>query len=233
MVKFKIRGVIVGATHSSQDVLFFVVNPFDAIQSHHAKGVFYELEELTLMSRYMSPDTAYLDIGANVGNHIIYFSKCLGLHNIIAIEPNPRANAILKVNLRLNDIEEQVDTSLLGLGLSDHAGSADVFTPRNNLGGARLFTKENGALKLATGDQLLADRTVDFVKMDVEGMEMQCLQGMSDFIDRCRPTMFIEVDNANITSFQQWCNNNRYAVADTYRRYEANENYLILPKECT
>ena len=107
---------------------------------------------------------------------------------------------------------EQVDTSLLGYGLSDAAGSAILQVPRNNLGGARFDDTADHGLPLVTGDELLAGRDFDFMKIDVEGMELKCLAGLSETIGRCRPRIFIEVDNENVADFQAWVDENAYEI---------------------
>ncbi len=83
---------------------------------------------------------------------------------------------------------------------------------------------------LRRGDDLLADITPDFIKIDVEGMEMSVLSGLSGTVARCRPTFFVEVDNVNRDAFLQWVETNSYAVRARFRRYRANENFLIVPR---
>lgn len=229
MLQKKIPGTFVETRMGGQLIRFFVHNPADIIQRHHAAGEFYEPEELALMSRYMNPGTRYLDIGANVGNHVIYLARLAGLQQITVIEPNGPAMAILGINLALNGLEDRVDCSCLGYGLSDQPGRGDMYAQKDNLGGARFVEAPDGPFELRRGDELLAGRAFDFVKVDTEGMELRCLAGLEQLIGRCRPTLFVEVDNANAGAFQDWCAGHGYLVRERFRRYTANENYLVTP----
>jgi FkbM family methyltransferase len=223
-------GILVEAKIAGETIRFFVNNPEDFIQRHHDRGEFYEEIELNMMAQHMTSETRYLDIGANIGNHILWLSKYVGLKNAVAIEPNPRAIAILEMNLRINDLIDAVDLSCIGYGLSDRPGTATVRVHDNNLGGARLFPSAGDGLPVTTGDELLGDRDFDFIKIDVESMEVQCLNGLSALIARCRPTMFIEVDNENAPAFDAWLAENNYSIIERRRVYEENENFLIKPK---
>jgi len=229
MLHRKIPGTFVEAEISGQRIRFFVHNPADIIQRHHAQGEFYEPEELALMARYMTPATRYLDVGANVGNHVIYLARCLKLRDITVIEPNGQAQALLCINLALNGLEDRVDTTCLGYGLSDHPGRGEMYTHQDNLGGAYFVEGPDGPFELRTGDELLGLRSFDFIKIDTEGMELRCLAGLRALIGRCRPTLFVEVDNANAAGFGSWCEANGYVVRERFRRYTANENYLVTP----
>ena len=230
MLTVRIPGTYVEALVAGQALHFFVHNPADVIQRHHLAGEFYEAEELALIARHVTPATRFLDIGANVGNHVLYLCRVLGLQQLAVIEPNGLAIAILKLNLRLNGLEQVVDTSLLGYGLSDEAGRGDMVCHPDNLGGARFAEGRDGPFEIRTGDALLAGREFDFVKIDTEGMEMKCLRGIEELVRRCRPTMFIEVDNENTAAFLDWCAAHSYVVREKFRRYTVNENYLVMPE---
>jgi hypothetical protein len=102
--------------------------------------------------------------------------------------------------------------------------------PGNNLGGTTLqITDGEEGLPLVRGDDMLMQRQVDFIKMDVEGMEMLALAGLAETIARWRPPMFIEVENRNAKAFREWLEAHRYVTVDTYRRYPSNENYMVVP----
>jgi FkbM family methyltransferase len=230
MIVYDLPGSIVKVEIKEQNIFFFINNKNDWIQREHMGGGFYEAEDLELMGSYMSSDTKYLDIGANIGNHVTYLNKYIGVNEITVIEPNPLAIAILEANLKLNNIYDIVDTSCLGYGLSDKNSMVNVFIPADNLGAARCIEDKEGTIKITTGDALLTEKSFDFVKIDVEGMEIQCLYGLKKLIDRCRPTMFVEVDNANMQLFAEWCGKNSYKTAKFIKHYQQNQNFLITPK---
>lgn len=225
-------GQVVRAMVEGQPVFFTLTNPRDVIQKEHLAGRFYEPEELEIIRAHCPKDAVFADIGANIGNHSLFALMVLGVRKVIAFEPNPVAIAVLTSNLGLNGLLPRCDLSHLGLGLSDRAQDGlamEVDKPNKNLGGGRMV--EGGALQVIRGDDALAGEQVDFIKIDVEGMEMQVLGGLAETVARCRPRFFIEVDEVNRAAFLAWVEANRYEVAATFRRYAVNENFLLKPAE--
>lgn len=227
----RVVGAVVRVERDGREIAFFVKNKDDVIQRHHFGGQFYEEEELAIIAKAFPPGGVYCDIGANVGNHAIYVAKFLDPVEMILFEPNPMAIFILRTNLALNGVMEKAELSGLGYGLSDRNETLAVqLDNQNNLGGARL---DQGAgetrVQVKTGDELLAGRRVDFLKIDVEGMELAVLAGLKDTLERQTPKIFIEVDDKNAKAFQAWCGQNNYRILERFRRYQWNENYLIAP----
>lgn len=226
-----VRSVILG-----QPIQFFISNPRDAIQKHHARGTFYETEELEIIRQWCPPGAVFCDIGANIGNHALYALKFLHPAKVVLFEPNPEVIRILLTNLGLNGVLDRCDISNLGIGLSDvPAENRAISAPRRNLGGGRIVESDQaeGGIPLRRGDDILHDIAPTFLKIDVEGMEMAVFAGLADTIARHRPTIFVEVDQVNRAAFLDWVTTNDYAVKARYRRYRANENFLIVPRRIT
>lgn len=212
-----------------EPIFFTVGNPFDAIQRCHMEGRFYEQEELAIIARHFPIGGTFLDVGANVANHTVYVAKFLHASRIVCIEPNPPAIALLESNVWLNGLAKVVDGSFLGVGLSDQRKENVGFRySGRNLGGARAVEGE-GSIRLERADTLLAGQRFDFIKIDVEGMELAVLSGMSAMLATHRPKMFIEVDNGNAQGFAAWLEGSGYRVVEQFRRYSANINYLVAP----
>lgn len=214
-----------------QRIYFSVTNPGDVIQKHHMQGEFYEPEELAIIARHFPIGGRFLDIGTNIGNHTLYVAKFLHASRVVCFEPNPDAIALLQSNVALNGIGDRVDLRHLGIGLSDHiAENLGMKVPGRNLGAGRMV-EGSGSLRLERADALLAGQSFDLIKIDVEGMELQVLGGMSGLLAKAKPKMFIEVDNDNADGFAAWVEANGYRVLESFRRYRANINHLIGPAE--
>jgi len=225
-------GTVVTNVVSGKTISFFVSDPGDVIQRHHLRGEFYEIEELEIISEYFPIGGVYVDVGANVGNHTIFVCKFLYPSQAIIFEPNPPAIDILNINLSLNRLHFKVDSTHVGVGLSDTTGIAQAVTPLANLGATRLQpTDTDTGITLVVGDRVLEHRKVDFIKLDVEGMEMSVLSGLKGTIDTWRPAIFVEVDNINAALFSKWLTDNRYSIARAFRRYPQNENFMVVPVE--
>ena len=80
-----------------------------------------------------------------------------------------------------------------------------------------------------SADVALNHTWVDFIKIDVEEMEMDALNSLENTIARCRPTIFVEVFYYNQDGFAKWHHEHKYAVAATTKRYDMNVNYLLVP----
>jgi FkbM family methyltransferase len=123
--------------------------------------------------------------------------------------------------------------SFLGYGVSS---STERLSPvrasyGNNLAGARFKRGAIGdeqSYPTICADTALNDTWVDFIKIDIEGMEMDALKSLERTIQRCRPTIFIEVDNNNQNDFVIWRHEHKYSVVATTKRYQWNVNYLLV-----
>jgi len=223
-------GIVVRAFLRGKEIYFFVSNIWDAIQNHHLNGLFYETEELQIIARYFKKGGVFLDIGSNVGNHAIYVEKFLEPGSIILIEPNPEAINILALNLTLNQLS-RIDTQYIGIGLSDREETVAIEVPVNNLGGARLRPQQGAGIRVVPGDSLFRGRSIDFMKIDVEGLELQVLRGLENTLAANRPRIFIEVENDNAAAFGDWAGQHRYRIVERFRRWPPNENFMIVPEE--
>ena len=220
----KLPGAIVTESGGIRPAKFFVVNESDIIQKQHLQGRFYEIEELDIIKEYFKKNTIFLDIGANVGNHAVYVAKFLCAREVMAVEPNPEALAILEINTLLNGMSSII--KILNFGISDETAVAAAVTQPDNLGGTELKLGA-GDIVVKNGDEAFPDLSPSFVKIDVEGMEMKVLAGLRALIGRCRPDIFIEVHVNQQPDFSRWCKENSYQVARSYKRYRWNENFLV------
>ncbi len=211
-------------------VIFCTDMENDPIQRNHRRGQFYEGRELGKLAEVFPEGGTFVDIGANVGNHSLYAALFLGAGRVIPFEPNPRAFRLLVQNVLVNRLEEVIDLSRLGVGLSDREVGGFAMEKRaRNLGGAKMLPGE-GRLRVFRGDTLLADERPALIKIDVEGMEMPVLAGLEATISAHRPVLLVEVDNENEAAFRQWAADAGYEIADTVQRYRLNKNHLLLPK---
>lgn len=205
----------------------------DPIQNAWRRGEFFEAEELDLLRHHIKSGAHVIDIGANVGNHALFFATRMQAARVIVVEPNPLAMAPLMANVLINRLDGVIDLALLGVGLSDAAaGGYGMKRHDKNLGATRMFAGK-GDMQVHPGDALFADETPDLIKIDVEGMEMQVLSGLEQTVTRCRPVILIEVDTDNDPAFQDWRGTYGYDVVKTVRHSRKNCNYLLVPGACT
>lgn len=137
-----------------------------------------------------------LDIGANIGNHSLFFSEVMGC-DVIAFEPFPENFALLQRNC------PKVTAHNIALGDRDETRKALFGSMRDEHG--NLAMGNMGAVKLvqdpaAPGSFDLTVRTLDsfsidgveLIKIDVEGMEEQVIRGGLKTIQRDKPIIYAE-----------------------------------------
>ncbi len=183
-------------THEGADILFHLPDHNDHIQKIiAASSTFYEPEMLADMQTRLralhAPQNAMaLDVGANIGNHTVYFGKVLDL-DTIAFEPTPRSHAVLCKNIALNQLEGKVQALRIGAGAQP--GRASVLTcDATNWGMNQLNENSDGEIEVKRLDDIARTGPVVLMKIDVEGMEMDVLRGAAEILRTDRPLLYIE-----------------------------------------
>ena len=193
---------------------FAIDNPFDIIQRHHLLGQFFEIGELKVLREVVGRGKTIVEVGANVGNHLAFYAQHMGSPKIFPFEPNPAAIDLLSKNIESNGLDTIVDRRGIGIGAGARFGTFSVVLPyENNLGAARL--KDEGGteqVEVYPLDERLKGEAVDFIKIDVEGMEFDVLNGASELIARNRPALMVEVFREKTSEFESWCEANRYSI---------------------
>lgn len=218
-------GTVVSYRIDGKMLHFFVNNRRDWIQHHQCRGDFFERDSLDCMRLHCPSGRTYVDVGANVGNHAIFAAKFCDLSDLVVFEPNPESIRLLEINLALNGCAH-VDTRFLGLALGSANRMLSLSEPvRDNLGGTRLIEQGGGRIRCIRGDDVLRERPVGFIKIDVEGMEFDVLDGFRDTLRRWRPNILIEVWQAAYDRLLTWCRINHYELVKALPW----DNYLLKP----
>jgi FkbM family methyltransferase len=149
---------------------------------------FYEFNTFNKWKSYFPTEGLFLDIGANIGNHCLQFKSNLPDIEILAFEPNLENYLLLKQNTKsYNDIKcfnigIGSQTSIVNFGdwVLGNSGTFKVTTQGNIV---------NLVLKL---DNIILDKPVSFIKMDIEGHEYSAIEGMVNLIKKDKPMIWLE-----------------------------------------
>ena len=202
-----------------REFTFALDSATDHIQNVLRSGTFYELQELELIAELVDRPRRILDVGANIGNHSVYFAHRFDPELTIPVEPNPRVVPLLRENLGLN-WHQSFDLSLVGYGLSDKESSGrSVLKSEANLGGARLIEDDQGAVPIVTGDQAFEGMSFDLIKIDVEGMENRVIDGLAKTLGRSEALVFVEVLLNNIDQTIAQMVRLGYVYREAFQRY--------------
>lgn len=184
----------------------FAVIPTDFVGMNVIANGFYERHELTILQRLIQSQnlahTTALDIGANIGNHTVVFSKLF--QSVIAFEPNPSVATLLETNVVLSGCRN-VEVRRVGLGPQD---ATLPFTPdmEGNDGHGSFAIKGATTIDLPVrnGDDLLSEidpeissgeRPIGFIKCDVEGFEASVFAGLEKTLTHHSPIIVFESDH--------------------------------------
>lgn len=140
-----------------------------------------------------------LDVGANVGNHSLYFAS--RFKRVLSFEPNPLTFKLLEVNVALNGASN-VTPFRMGLG-ADNSELPFVSPERANFGeGHFLQAGETAAaverLPVVKADdhlmQVAREDRIALVKIDVEGFELEVITGMKETLSQFGPVVIFEAN---------------------------------------
>jgi FkbM family methyltransferase len=192
------------------------------------RGVFFEQPDLEALTGYLQPGAVIVDVGANTGNHSVFFAHVLKAGKVIPIEPNPLSIAFLNHTIEANAITV-MDTSKLGVAVGEHRSKLYLHSGRRgHLGTVRLAAEGETEVEVWPLDELISE-PVDFLKIDVEFMEVEVLKGARELINRDRPLAMVEVQDENISAFLAFLKDMRYRVERIFAD-QGYANYLILPE---
>ncbi len=156
-----------------------------------AKGMYPNESLIRFARRATTPESVVIDIGAHVGTFTVPIAG--SVRSVIAFEPAPSTLAILRKNIETNAVQVDVRT----VGLSKVPGKASVETRKTENAGANTLVS-GGDIIISTLDTEVSK--ADFIKIDVEGMETEVLEGGGALIERSRPIVFFEINLSQLRS---------------------------------
>lgn len=149
--------------------------------------------EMALLLKLVPKDKAAIDIGGNRGTYAYALSK-LAKH-VVVFEPLPECARMIQAWAKGRNATVHV------CGLGESEGVLNIHVPRlqGSLRTTRasfVRTEGNGVdilLPVKTLDQFNLDE-IGFIKIDVEGFEYSALLGARNTLERCHPTLLVEID---------------------------------------
>lgn len=177
-------------------------------------GEWAQCEIETLCSFIKAGDTV-VDAGAYIGTHSRAFSAQVGKNGkVFAFEPAPDSFEILAHNARCAPLQN-IHVMNFGLGATRESRVLHVEEEQHNRASATAAGKhsiDDIQIQVQPLDSSNMPR-VNFMKVDVEGMELQLLQGAEHTIRRDLPILFLEVNTLQGSyEFLHWANEHGYAA---------------------
>ena len=139
-----------------------------------------EPEFMDLMEKAVERGDTVLDLGANLGYATVHLAKFVGeTGRVIAVEPSQKNFEILQKNIQLNGIEK-ISTAF-NLAIADKVGQTEFhLADETNLHSflRTKHSKRSVTVQTETIDSLFEriGGFPNFIKMDVEGAEVEVLE---------------------------------------------------------
>jgi FkbM family methyltransferase len=160
------------------------------------------LEHAFLKALDLTGKTIY-DVGGHIGLMSMFFARKVGATGqIVTFEPNPQNRAAIDDHIQLNGFE---NIRVLQIGLGSKRETLQFVVTGSALGTAdpqrqSQYLKQKNAqtfeIDVDTMDNLITTENLpkpDWIKIDVEGLEIDVLRGMEQTIKDHQPELFIEL----------------------------------------
>ena len=163
----------------------------------------HDWRPIFVMEKILKKGQTFIDIGANQGEYAIWAARKTGWSGkVIAFEPMDALFSQLEANFALNPKYEKVFLPIK-MGLSDKQGQLELYGKSGSNEGVNTIYPTAShdvflqSIPLDTLDHQLQNLnldSVDLIKIDVEGAELQVLKGAVQSIEKYRPNFIIEIN---------------------------------------
>lgn len=144
--------------------------------------------EAVLFKQIIKPEMTVCDVGANFGAHTLLFSKLAT--QVFAFEPQRCTFDALMETIKLNNLDNVVAIrTAIGDGSIVKYRDLDA-SVENNFGAFSFVGAEDGE----DMQSCTLNLPCHFLKIDVEGMELEVLRGAAQMIGEYKPIIYIEND---------------------------------------
>ncbi|MTH99977.1 FkbM family methyltransferase [Roseibium sp. RKSG952] len=171
---------------------FYIPNGVDTISDSLRLYGEWAQSELDILCDFISDGDTAVDGGACYGTHARAFSHSVGPDGkVISFEPFSENRQILQLNADASPVRN-IDVRATALGAEPGTGQV-VETFEDNAGGTRVTACETGGtLTMVRLDDEVQGK-VSFIKLDLEGAELDALKGATRILSKDRPVVFCEV----------------------------------------
>ncbi len=164
----------------------------------------YEPNQIYFITKFLKPGMIFIDVGANFGFYSLIGASLVGNKGkVLAVEPSSREYSRLIKNIKLNHLNQ---IQSLKLGILDKSYKEKIFKiASNNHAGHNTLGKfaypevkqsKTEKIEIKSLDNIIKQykiRSVDLIKMDIEGSEFSALIGAYDTLKNYQPVIIFEL----------------------------------------
>lgn len=160
----------------------------------------YSEAEIELFAKLLKPGHVVIEVGSNNGCMTVPLAKLVGdAGRVFAFEAQRVVFQQACANVALNGL---LNVWLYPVAVGAHHGQIGVpfvnYLQENNFGGIELVAKSPEMIEMVCLDDQPFEPS--FIKIDVEGMELDVILGASKKIDKFRPVLYVENDRPGKTA---------------------------------
>jgi len=197
----------------------------------NSQKTFFEIQVLEVIRDLGIKGGTWLDIGTNIGNHLIYFAAECKPDYVLGFEPFEDAYKLATHNILLNR-SKMCDANVMWIGLSDKTETLELKrTLKSNVGANSVVSGDKVIAKvdLIPLDSIEIPGNVTFMKIDVESFEINVLRGAKATIQKHLPVIYTEIRFPDeFAPILEFFDRIGYKLS-----YHSNEHYIWKPSEDT
>jgi len=177
------------------------------------------------------PKDVFVDVGAHIGSYAIPIAK--NVQKVIAFEPNKNSFELLTKNIALNHL---TNIEAHNIAVSNKRGSISFMYEKEPINSMIIDSDQNanvGVIENAKPNNsnihlvnttdldsiLLKEDRVDWIKIDVEGHEVDALEGAIQTIRIHKPKIIIEIWPKNMAKIKTMVHSFGYSIEQIYSEY--------------
>lgn len=164
-------------------------------------------QEINLVKKFIKSGTDSIDVGVYRGVYSYEMSKYS--EKVHSFEPNPIIFKYINKNLKkfIKNIHlynfalsNQNKTINLKIPIRNSNSNKEIFEEYYEMGKATIHNEnnfenyENFEIQTKTIDELSFDNKISFIKIDVEGHELEVIEGAKNTIKRDKPVLLVEIE---------------------------------------
>lgn len=155
----------------------------------------YENDTVPVIQKFLKPGDVSIDFGANAGLISIVMADSVGEKGrVYSVEPGPDFFNRLRNNVK-NNSTIQNSITLINKGVSNKNGVMCWKEDKNQPGNAYLSENGNVKVPVTTLDDIVKEYSINklnFIKIDIEGMEWEAFEGGKISIEKFKPIILFE-----------------------------------------
>jgi len=180
---------------------------------------------IPLIKKYLKREQVFIDVGANIGAITLIASKIVGLSGkVFSYEPSSETFTKLSLNIELNK-KYSSNIFLRNIGLGEKKEFKELI-PDDRAPGTFIVLNSHDVVKKSEKEKEIVEidmldndynklfKSIDFIKLDVEGYELQVLLGGQNCLKKFHPILIIE--NNNMLNVEKFLSDFNYDFYNIY-----------------